>query len=117
MATATSQQKLPKSAALFFVVRPRRLALLRQGFGGGRLAPGQREMSRATVKLRSLSPVYVPDQHHDYVNILESELAKSGSEGRPRNIALTGHYGSGKSSVLKEAQRVLEQDDVNVINL
>ncbi|WP_181762641.1 hypothetical protein [Pseudarthrobacter sp. B4EP4b] len=57
-----------------------------------------------------------PDSGVQLVNILESELAKSGSEG-PRNIALTGHYGSGKGSVLKEAQRVLEQDDVNVINL
>jgi len=68
------------------------------------------------AKLRSLSPAYVPDQHHDYVQILEAELTKPGPEA-PRNIALTGHYGSGKSSVLGETQRVLEHDDVKVINL
>jgi hypothetical protein len=73
-------------------------------------------MTRAAAKLRSLSPVYVPDQHHDYVEILEAELTKSGPAA-PRNIALTGHYGSGKSSVLEETQRVLEKDDVKVINL
>ncbi|MFE5837550.1 hypothetical protein [Arthrobacter sp. NPDC056493] len=73
-------------------------------------------MTKAAAKLRSLRPVYVPDQHRDYVEILTAELTKSGREA-PRNIALTGHYGSGKSSVLEETQRVLEVDDVNVINL
>lgn len=73
-------------------------------------------MTGNAAKLRSLSPAYVPDQHHDYVEILEAELTKSSPEA-PRNIALTGHYGSGKSSVLWETQRVLEDDDVKVINL
>jgi hypothetical protein len=66
--------------------------------------------------LRSLSPAYVPDQHEGYVNILNAKLAETGPDA-PRNIALTGHYGSGKSSVLLETQRALEKDDVKVINL
>ncbi|WP_370530164.1 YobI family P-loop NTPase [Gordonia polyisoprenivorans] len=56
-------------------------------------------------RLRSLSPTYVPDQHKDYVEILTAELTKSGSDA-PRNVALTGHYGSGKSSVLMETWQV-----------
>jgi hypothetical protein len=73
-------------------------------------------MTEDTPKLRSLSPAYIPDQHKNYVEILKAELTKSGPDA-PRNIALTGHYGSGKSSVLVETQRVLEKDDVKVINL
>lgn len=73
-------------------------------------------MTRDTPTLRSLSPVYAPDQHKDYVEILKAELTKSGPDA-PRNIALTGHYGSGKSSVLLETQRALEEDGVSVINL
>lgn len=73
-------------------------------------------MTRDAPTLRSLSPVYAPDQHKDYVDILKAELTKSGPDA-PRNIALTGHYGSGKSSVLLEAQRALQGDGVSVINL
>ena len=73
-------------------------------------------MTRDAPKLRSLSPAYVADQHKDYVEILKAELTKSGPDA-PRNIALTGHYGSGKSSVLVETQRALEKHGVKVINL
>jgi putative protein kinase ArgK-like GTPase of G3E family len=73
-------------------------------------------MTEDAPKLRSLSPAYVPDQHKDYVGILKAELTKSGPDA-PRNIALTGHYGSGKSSVLVETQRALEKNGVKVINL
>lgn len=73
-------------------------------------------MTEAAASLRSLKPVYDHDQHHDYVEVLEAELTRSGPAA-PRNIALTGHYGSGKSSVLEETQRVLEQDGVKVVNL
>ena len=69
-----------------------------------------------TPILRSLSPAYVPDQHQNYVEILKAELTKSGLDA-PRNIALTGHYGSGKSSVLVETQRALGEHGVKVINL
>lgn len=73
-------------------------------------------MTEGTPKLRSLSPEYVPEQHNDYVEILKAELTKSGPDA-PRNIALTGHYGSGKSSVLLRAHQELERAGVNVINL
>lgn len=73
-------------------------------------------MTEASSTLRSLSPNYVANQHGYYVKILKAELTKSGSQA-PRNIALTGHYGSGKSSVLLEMQRTLEQDEVKVVNL
>lgn len=73
-------------------------------------------MTEEAPELRSLTPAYVPDQHKDYVEILKVELAKSGPRA-PRNIALTGHYGSGKSSVLVETQRVLEEGGVKAINL
>lgn len=67
-------------------------------------------------RLRSLRPAYIPDQHQDYVEILKAELTKSGLDA-PHNIALTGHYGSGKSSVLLETQRALEKGGVKAINL
>jgi hypothetical protein len=73
-------------------------------------------MTQDATRLRSLSPAYVADQHKDYVEILKAELTKSGPDA-PRNIALTGHYGSGKSSVLVQTQRALEKHDVKVINL
>ncbi|NWL12184.1 hypothetical protein DM793_12920 [Paenarthrobacter nitroguajacolicus] len=72
--------------------------------------------ARDPAKLRSLSPAYVPEQHFEYVEILKRELIRSGLDA-PRNLALTGHYGSGKSSVLGETQRVLVEDDIKVINL
>ncbi|MGD7003839.1 hypothetical protein [Corynebacterium halotolerans] len=68
------------------------------------------------LKLRSLSPSYVFDQHKDYVEILKAELTQSGPDAS-RNIALTGHYGSGKSSVLLKTQQELEERGVKVINL
>lgn len=73
-------------------------------------------MTQEVPKLRSLSPIYDPAQHKDYVAILRAELTRSGSDA-PRNIALTGHYGSGKSSVLLETQQKLEKGKVKVINL
>ncbi len=73
-------------------------------------------MTEEVPNLRSLSPAYVEDQHGDYVKILKAELAKTGADA-PRNIALTGHYGSGKSSVLVETQRKLVSENVKVINL
>lgn len=72
--------------------------------------------AKSAPGLRSLSPVYDPDDHSGYVDILEVELRREG-DGAPLNVALTGHYGSGKSSVLLETQARLTRDDVHVINL
>ncbi|WP_405475851.1 hypothetical protein [Paenarthrobacter ilicis] len=67
-------------------------------------------------RLHSLSPAYDHKQHYHYVQILTSELTRSGPES-PRNVALTGHYGSGKSSVLGRTEGVLAGRGVKVVNL
>ena len=72
--------------------------------------------STKTPALRSLSPRYEPGEHEVYVEILRAELTKTGDDA-PRNIALTGHYGSGKSSVLIEVAKRLQTSKVKVINL
>lgn len=66
--------------------------------------------------LHALSPAYVEPQHKVYVQILTMALHQIGPES-PLNIALAGNYGSGKSSVLQETQRVLAALGVEVINL
>lgn len=53
--------------------------------------------------LRTLSPRFEEDEHGYYANALFAQLVRVGPDA-PRNIALTGHYGSGKSSVLVEVQ-------------
>lgn len=68
-------------------------------------------MTDEVPKLRSLRPAYVSEQHKVYVEILKAELTKTG-EDAPLNIAITGHYGSGKSSVLTETQRQLRVADL-----
>ncbi|MDF1705844.1 MAG: hypothetical protein P1U38_13825 [Aeromicrobium sp.] len=68
------------------------------------------------AKLRSLSPAFDRVEHEGYVQVLVAELEKVGDEA-PLNIALTGHYGSGKSSVLKEAEGRLKKNGQRVVNL
>lgn len=55
-----------------------------------------RSSSEPEIKLISLAPDYKKEQHASYVHHLESSVTDS----RNRNIALTGRYGSGKSSIL-----------------
>lgn len=50
------------------------------------------------IKLRSLAPEYVDDHHKTYVSRLNAAV----SDLRNKNIALTGRYGAGKSSILDE---------------
>ena len=50
------------------------------------------------IRLRTLAPEYNADDHGSYV----SRLNASVEDPRNRNIALTGRYGSGKSSILDE---------------
>lgn len=54
--------------------------------------------ARAQVTLRSLAPLYLDSQHSGYVRHLENAI----EDTRNRNIALTGRYGAGKSSVLDQ---------------
>ena len=50
------------------------------------------------IELRSLAPEYDKDHHHSYVSRLNAAV----SDARNKNIALTGRYGAGKSSILDE---------------
>lgn len=54
--------------------------------------------SAPDVKLRSLAPRYEQSQHESYVRHLESAV----EDPKNKNIALTGRYGAGKSSILDE---------------
>lgn len=57
------------------------------------------------LELSPLAPQFKADQHNFYVSYLNAALNDDGI----RNIALTGRYGAGKSSVLKEFARQNEQ--------
>ena len=59
-------------------------------------SPSQPEEPWPQIKLRSLAPEFGSDQHKIYVRHLEEAVL----DKRNRNIALTGRYGAGKSSVL-----------------
>lgn len=48
------------------------------------------------IALLSLAPAYKKEQHGSYVRYLDSAV----TDPRNKNIALTGRYGSGKSSIL-----------------
>jgi len=50
------------------------------------------------IELRSLAPEYIDDHHKTYVSRLNAAV----SDSRNKNIALTGRYGAGKSSILDE---------------
>jgi hypothetical protein len=60
-------------------------------------APGR---SQEPTALRSLAPEYDEAQHKTYVDRLDTAL----KDPRNRNIALSGPYGAGKSSVLDKFQ-------------
>ena len=57
-----------------------------------------KELKNSSWQLESLMPKFIPDQHEDYVAALE----KAVMENDMRNIALSGQYGVGKSSILNE---------------
>lgn len=48
--------------------------------------------------MRPLTPEYIPDEHELYVKLLLNTLQND----ELKNIALSGHYGVGKSSILRE---------------
>lgn len=50
------------------------------------------------IQLRSLAPEYNKDHHKTYVSRLNAAV----TDPRNKNIALTGRYGAGKSSILDE---------------
>jgi hypothetical protein len=72
--------------------------------------PGQPEGPVQHLALRSLAPEYTPGQHAIYVRHLEQAVL----DKRNRNIALTGRYGAGKSSVLDSFQEKHREDTVRI---
>lgn len=74
---------------------------VRSGLDTGAMAEQQEngvapEGDSSAIFLRSLAPQYVEDEHLHYVRHLERAVA----DKTVRNVALTGRYGSGKSSIL-----------------
>lgn len=84
--------------------------------GGGSAGHLERGNTPAPVSLRSLSPEFDAEEHAEYVEVLKAALLVEGDRA-PLNVALTGHYGSGKSSVLLEVAKQLLESQVQVINL
>lgn len=72
--------------------------------------PSQPEAPRQQIKLRSLAPEFENGQHGIYVRHLEEAVL----DRRNRNIALTGRYGAGKSSVLDDFQKKHDKDTVRI---
>jgi len=67
-------------------------------------------------RLRSLGPTYEPSLHGRHAAVLLQVLTDS--SGNPaKNIALSGHYGSGKSSVILGVQSSLSEKDIGWVNL
>lgn len=75
-----------------------------------RNATERQEMPEHQVELRTLAPAYNKDQHGIYVRHLEDAIR----EKKNRNIALTGRYGSGKSSVLDAFEEKHERSTVRI---
>lgn len=72
--------------------------------------PSQPETPVQRITLRSLAPEFEPGQHKIYVRHLEDAVL----EDRNRNIALTGRYGAGKSSVLDAFEKNHQDSTVRI---
>nr|WP_143546941.1 hypothetical protein [Rhodococcus sp. 06-418-1B] len=76
-----------------------------------------RQTDEADVpRLRSLGPTYEAALHGRHVKVLLEVLTDT-ADNPAKNIALAGHYGSGKSSVVLGLQAELDQKKVSWINL
>ncbi|HJX77891.1 YobI family P-loop NTPase [Glutamicibacter sp.] len=82
-------------------------------FHGFSLSPSTLAEEGENLSLQSLQPKYEPIDHAAYVDMLESSLAERSSRAA-RNIALTGNYGSGKSSIISELESRLGNRSVNL---
>jgi hypothetical protein len=71
---------------------------------------------RDVPELRSLGPQYDKKLHGRHADVLLRVLADR-SVSAPKNIALAGHYGSGKSSVILGVQEGLDARDIKWVNL
>ncbi|GAB3137664.1 YobI family P-loop NTPase [Marisediminicola antarctica] len=83
------------------------------------------EKAAESFKIHSLRPEFNAENHELYVGYLRDELSKPAvkskephaddeKELRPRNVALTGSYGSGKSSILSKVVEELGSRVVSV---
>ncbi|QKT07970.1 hypothetical protein HUN08_12835 [Gordonia sp. X0973] len=72
--------------------------------------PGQLENEERHVTLRSLGPEFDEAQHGVYLRHLEEAVL----EKKTRNIALTGRYGAGKSSVLDAFEKKHPKSTVRI---
>lgn len=82
------------------------------GVGGG---GGSGRQSDVPV-LRSLGPTYEEELHGRHSRVL-LEVLTDKSRDPAKNIALAGHYGSGKSSVILGVQTGLDARKINWVNL
>lgn len=74
------------------------------------------ELQAGVPVLRSLGPSYEPKLHGRHAEVLLRVLTDN-SENPAKNIALSGHYGSGKSSVILGVQNGLTDKEVCWVNL
>ncbi len=74
------------------------------------------EAERDVPELRSLGPQYDQELHGRHADVLLNVLADN-SDSAPKNIALAGHYGSGKSSVILGVQEGLDARNIKWVNL
>lgn len=61
----------------------------------------QKYDSGESWNLVPLTPKYIEDKHGEYVTAIEAAL----EDEQIRNVALSGNYGVGKSSILREVTR------------
>lgn len=73
-------------------------------------APQSTEVPAPSVVLRTLAPQYEAPHHAGYLRHLEDAI----KEPKNRNIALTGRYGSGKSSVLDQFELAHKADTLRI---
>ncbi|WP_175985439.1 YobI family P-loop NTPase [Microbacterium tenebrionis] len=66
---------------------------------------GKSTAENSPIALVPLTPRYDGDSHEVYVDAIEAGLKLTDRETGVRNIALTGSYGVGKSSILAELRR------------
>lgn len=66
-----------------------------------RIFCSEQRPAKESWKLVPLTPEYLAEEHGSYVAAIESALAN----GQVRNIALSGNYGAGKSSIMREVAR------------
>ncbi len=82
-----------------------------------RVSPARQSTSQPDVPvLRGLGPLYEENLHGRHAAVLLKVLT-DGSASAVTNVAIAGHYGSGKSSVIRGVQAGLDKRKINWVNL